>query len=216
MITAAQQIERLVSLNTHPPFELTLGIGTAGERVAGEVNERTGWFPRVRRVDVGRQEDGQGGHDLVSSAGEPFDAELGGLGGIVSLAVVDDTVFSGLTMRGVLRALPDGVLERAHAFCLRSVAESLPSIEALCPVSVGLAAPGRRDRDVSFINASGLVRKIGIRRAGLTPMAFFERPEWIEAWFPGRGVDVIGLCAELNALLEAAKEGSHVRQVRPS
>ena len=41
---------------------------------------------------------------------------------------------------------------------------------------------------------------------GQPPLAFFDRPEWIRAWFPGRDGEVIGLCRRLNALLEAGPE----------
>jgi hypothetical protein len=123
---------------------------------------------------------------------------------VPSLAIVDDTVFSGLTMRTVLAALPSGPCRRAHAFCLRAVSESLAEIARLVPVTAGLAAPGRILEDVSFINASGLVRRTAIRRAGQPPLAFFERPEWMAAWFPGYHQEVIALCRELNAHLEPA------------
>jgi len=55
---------------------------------------------------------------------------------------------------------------------------------------------------VSFINASGLVRRVSIRPQGRPPLAFFERPEWIRAWFPGRAEEVVTTCRRLNALLE--------------
>ena len=55
---------------------------------------------------------------------------------------------------------------------------------------------------MSFINASGLVRRGSIRRTGLPPLAFFERPEWIHAWFPGHAEEVTDLCRRLNAILE--------------
>ena len=48
--------------------------------------------------------------------------QLRGLSSAPTIAVVDDTVFSGLTMRGVLRGLPPGALARTHVFCLRCVA----------------------------------------------------------------------------------------------
>jgi hypothetical protein len=60
--------------------------------------------------------------------------------------------------------------------------------------------------DVSFINASGLVLRLAIRRRGQAPLAFFERPDWIRAWFPGSHAEVIGLCRRLNALLEGERE----------
>ena len=208
VLTVEEQIERLLARGTHAPFALALGIGRAGERVARQLHARAGWFPLIRRVDVTREEDGRGGYALVSPSGVPLVAQLTGLDETPSLAVVDDTVFSGLTMRAVLDALPDAVRTRTHAFCLRCVAESLRSVAARCPVTPGFAAPGRILEDVSFINASGLVRRGAIRRAGRPPLAFFERPEWIHAWFPGRADAVIDVCRRLQRLLERAAPGA--------
>jgi hypothetical protein len=206
IITMAQQVERVIAQGSHAPFDLTLGIARAGERAAEALHAKTGWFPRVRRLDLTREEDGQGDYRLVSTTTAPLAAQLAahleGMETSQSLAVADDTVFSGLTLRGVLEALPPALLRRTHAFCLRGVAESVAPIAKLCPVTVGVAAPGRMLEDVSFINASGLVLRVGIRRRGRAPMAFFERPEWIRAWFPGRDGEVIAACRRLNALLE--------------
>jgi hypothetical protein len=206
IITMAQQVERVIAEGRHVPFDLTLGIARAGERAAEALHAQAGWFPRVRRLELTREEDGHGGYRLVSTAPAPLAAQLAAqledLESPESLAVVDDTVFSGLTLRGVLEALPPALLRRTHAFCLRGVAESVAPIARLCPVTVGIAAPGRMLEDVSFINASGLVLRVGIRRRGRAPLAFFERPEWIRAWFPGRDGEVIAACQRLNALLE--------------
>ena len=196
------QITRLVGQGSHVPFAVTVGIGQAGERVARQLHQRTGCFPMIRRVDVTREEDNQGGYNLVSTTAQPLAEQLRGVETCLSLAVVDDTVFSGLTMRTVLRALPLAVLARTHAFCLRGVAESLHSIQALCPITIGFAAPGRILDEVSFINAAGLVRRISIRRVGQPSLAFFDRPEWMHAWFPGYADEVIATCRRLNALLE--------------
>ena len=76
-------------------------------------------------------------------------------------------------------------------------------VARLCPIEAGFAAPGRLLTDVSFINASGLVRAGAIRRAGQRPLAFYERPQWMKAWFPGRAADVMARCRELRALLSA-------------
>jgi hypothetical protein len=196
------QIAQLLAQGTHAPFEVTIGIGGAGERVARQLHARTGWFPSIRQVDVTREEDGQGGYNLVSLTATPLTVQVAGIETAASVAVVDDTVFSGLTMRTVLHTLPAAVLRRTQAFCLRGVAESLASIRALCPLTVGFAAAGHILAEVSFINASGLVLRVGIRRAGKPPMAFFERPSWLHAWFPGYAEQVRALCAQLNALLE--------------
>ena len=202
ILTLEDQLERVIAQNGHAPFDLALGIAAAGERVANELHAKTGWFPRVRRLELTREEDGRGGYRLVSTVPATLPDQLQGIAHCRTLAVVDDTVFSGLTMRSVLEALASDLLSRTHAFCLRGVADSIAAVAKLCPLTAGMAAPGRMLEDVSFINASGLVRRVSIRRRGLPPLAFFERPEWIRAWFPGRHEEVIAVCRRLNALLE--------------
>lgn len=197
-----EQLDGLVAQGPHAPFALAVGIGRAGERVARQVHARAGWFPAIRRVDLTREEDGRGGYAVVSPTGVPLAAQLAGVEAAARLAVVDDTIFSGITMRQVLEALAPAVRARTHTFCLRAVEASLAPLRALCPVTTGFAAPGRLLDEVSFINASGLVRRGSIRRAGLPPLAFFERPEWMRAWFPGHADEVIDCCRRLNALLE--------------
>ena len=202
VLTLEEQADKLIAGGSHVPFEVTLGIGRAGERVAEYLHDRTGWFPVKRRVDVTREEDGRGGYAVVSLSGVEMAGQMRGLESIGSLAVVDDTVFSGLTMRTVLEALPGDALARAHAFCLRCVAESLDGIRALCPISTGFAAHGKIEEDVSFINASGLVMRVGIRRAGKPPLAFFERPSWMRAWFGDHADAVVELSGRLSGLLD--------------
>jgi hypothetical protein len=204
MITLAEQVEAVAARGPHAPFEVAIGIGAAGQRVARTLHERAGWFPAIRRVGLTREEDGAGGYRLTSTEGGGLTERLADLAGCSSVAVVDDTVFSGLTMKGLIGALPASPRARTHAFCLRGVAESIASVAALCPITAGVAAPGRMLHDVSFINASGLVRRIAIRRPGQPPLAFFDRPEWIRAWFPDTHEQVLALSRELNALLEPA------------
>lgn len=201
-----EQITRLLAQGEHRPFTLTLGLGQAGVRVAQQLHARTGWFPAIHRLDITREEDGRGAYRLVSGTPLALEAQLAALqqwSSVDRLAVVDDTVFSGLTMRTVLQALPTPLLARTRAFCLRGVAESLAGIRALCPLAIGFAATGRILEDVSFINASGMVLRGGIRRTGKPPLAFFERQAWMQAWFPGYADEVIALCRQLHALLES-------------
>jgi len=202
VLTLEAQIERLLTHGPYAPFALAIGIGRAGERVARQLHARTGWFPHITRVDVTREEDGHGGYNVVTTSGIPLGQQLPALDAMSSLAVVDDTVFSGLTMRTVLQALPPEVLAHTQAFCLRGVAASLASIMALCPIAIGFAAPGSLLDEVSFINASGLVLRIAIRHRDQPPQAFFERAMWMQAWFPGYADAVITLCRRLNAILE--------------
>jgi hypothetical protein len=214
VLTLAQQLDAVVASGDHPPFALTIGIGDAGVRVAAQLHARAGWFPRVHRVEVWREEDGRGGYVLAGPTG--VDAQLADLPGAPSVAVVDDTVFSGLTIQSVLGALPRQLLSRTHVFCLRAVADTLAGVARQAPVTAGFAAPGRILEDVSFINASGLVRRGAIRRVGRPPLAFFERPEWIQAWFPGCHHEVIALCRQLSAELEQAAEQGPPASLAPS
>ena len=208
VLTLREQIEALVARGPHAPFALAVGIGRAGERVAQQVHARTGWFPAIRRVDLTREETAQGSYAVVSPTGVPLAEQLEGIERARSLAVVDDTIFSGITMRQVLEALSPAARMRTHAFCLRCVAESLAPLRAICPVTAGVEAPGRLLDEVSLINASGLVRRGSIRRTGRSPLAFFERPEWMRAWFPDRAEAVIDVCRRLNVLLEPTGEPS--------
>jgi hypothetical protein len=190
-----------VARGYHPPFAHTVAIGAAGARGPAQAHAPTSWFPVIRRVDLWREEVGEDDYRLAGPA--PLEAQLRDLGSAASLAVVDDTLFSGLTLRTVLAALPPALRGHAHAFCLRAVGESVPEVARLAPVSAGFAAPGRLLTDVSFINASGLVRRGAIRRADAPPLAFFERPAWMAAWFPGYHDQVVAVCAELAATLNA-------------
>jgi len=173
LLTLESQMTSLLARGNYSPFAMAIGIGRAGERVAQQLHARTGWFPRISRVNITREEDGQGGYNVVTTTGIPLARQLPPLDTVSSLAVVDDTVFSGLTMRTLLLAVPAEVRARTQAFCLRGVAESLVGIAGLCSVAFGFAAPGRLLDEVSFINASGLVMRIGIRHAEQPPQAFF-------------------------------------------
>lgn len=214
LLTLDEQLRVLIARGAHAPFAVAIGVGPAGTRVAAEIHARTGWFPAIERVDVWREEDDAGGYALVGPA--PLTAQLGAVAGRDSVAVVDDTIFSGLTMRAVLAALPPRPARRVHAFCLRGVAESVEAVARVAPVTAGLLAPGRILEDVSFINASGLIHRGAIRRARRPPLAFFERPEWMAAWFPGYAGGAIALCREIHEAVEAPRGGRAPRSRRGS
>jgi hypothetical protein len=200
-ILSLQQQLDAVARREHAPFAVAVGIGRAGERVARQLHARTGWFPVIERVELTREEQGEG-YALSTLGKPPLETQLAGVTAAASIAVVDDTIFSGLTMTAVLKALGPAALARTQAVCLRAVGESLATIATLCPVEAGFVATGRLLDDVSFINASGLVRRGAIRRAGQPPLAFYERPEWMTAWFLDDAVEVTARCAALARVLD--------------
>ena len=57
----------MVAQGDHAPFALALGIGAAGQRVAEALHARAGWFPRIRRIGLTREEDGRGGYRVIST-----------------------------------------------------------------------------------------------------------------------------------------------------
>lgn len=183
------------------PFDLTLGIGQAGVRVASQVHAPHVGKPPRALVDIWREETDDGGY--VLGGVDALAATLRTLPDVAALAVVDDTIFSGFTVRAVLSALPARLLPHSRVFCLRGVARSIDDVATLAPVTAGVAAPGEMLTDVSFINASGLVRRGSIRRAGRPSLAFFERPEWMVAWFPNDHAEVTALCRDLCEALES-------------
>jgi len=198
--TVAQEIDALIARGGHAPFAVAVGIGGAGARGAARIHERTGWFPAIQRVDLWREEQDDGKYVLQGA--DTLSGRLGALAGVTALAIVDDTIFSGFTIRAVLDALPSRLRPRTRVFALRAVAESLEAVATLVPVTAGIAALGRMLTDVSIIKASGLVRRGAIRRAGRPPLAFFERAEWMAAWFPADHAEVTALCRDLCAALE--------------
>jgi hypothetical protein len=199
ILTLEEQLGALAR-GQHTPFSATVGIGRAGERVARHLHARTGWFPRIERVDITREEAGDG-YVLSTLGRPPLAVQLAAVDAAGPVAIVDDTVFSGLTMQAVLRSLPAATLTRAHAFCLRAVGKSLAEVGKLAPIEAGFVAHGRLLEDVSFINASGLVRRGAIRRVGDTPLAFHERPEWMRAWFLDDAEEAIARSVTLARLL---------------
>jgi hypothetical protein len=205
VITLPEQLDRILGQGGFPAFAAAVGIGGAGERVARQIHARAGWFPSILRIDVTRVESGD---RYVLAGPAPLTQQLANLPSAGPIAIVDDTLFSGITLQGVLTALPGDARRRSRVFCLRGVAASVPAIERLAPVTIGFAAAGRILEDVSFINASGLMCRGAIRRADGPPLAFFERPEWMAAWFPAGAAEITDLCRRLQALVDVAGEPS--------
>src|SRR5260370_36431849 len=96
----------LLALGEYAPFALAIGIGRSGERVAQQLHAHTGWFPKISRVDITREEDGHGGYNVVTTTGIPLAQQLPRLDTASSLAVGGDTGLSCLTSRPGVMGLP--------------------------------------------------------------------------------------------------------------
>ncbi len=198
LIEVAEQIDRLARTPVTGQFMLALAIGDAGARVARALHERTGWFPAIEVVPITRIEVGPGEYRIPDNAA--LAKRLGGFKGRPP-AIVDDTIYSGLTLAWLLDRLPAASVHGAEVFCLQAMAAALGAIRSRCAVHAGFEMQGEPERDVTIIKASHLFEPGAIRRANQPDLAFFERSEWMKNWFPFDGGGITGLCRQLWALL---------------
>jgi hypothetical protein len=63
------QIAKLVGEGAYAPFALAIGIGRAGERVAQQLHARTGWFPKISRIDISRTVSSTTANEDIASSG---------------------------------------------------------------------------------------------------------------------------------------------------
>ena len=199
LIEVAEQIDRLSRTAVFGPFVLALAIGDAGARVARALHERTGWFPAIEAVPVTRIEVAPGEYRIPDN--DALALRLEGITGQPP-AIVDDTIYSGLTVAWLLDRLPAASLKGAEVFCLQAMATALPALRSRCAVHAGFEMQGEPEQDVTIIKASHLFERGAIRRANQPDLAFFERGEWMSDWFPFDDGTITRLCRQLWALTE--------------
>lgn len=205
LIEIGEQIEKLAAVPVARPFATTVAIGEAGARIARRLQSRTGWFPAIETIDVTRVEAARGVYRIPDRP--DAEAWLRGISRL-PLAIVDDTLYSGLTLSWVLDRLPSSLLPGTEAFFLQAIADALPAVRARCTVHTGLVMHGVPEQDVSIIKASHLFEAGAIRRTTGRDLAFFERPEWMRRWFPQGAAAITALCAKLAAAKTAGPGGA--------
>lgn len=189
-------VEALARSPVAAPFAHTLAIGGAGTRVARLLHARTGWFPSIETLAITREEANDTGYRIIGSGGGDPEQQLAALTG-KSLALVDDTIYSGLTLAWALDRLSAPMLTGTCIFALQAVQQALPPLRGRCAVYAGIELPGERERDLTVIKASHLFERGAIRRpAG--DLAFYQRPAWMRAWFPLGAARITALCTRLD------------------
>lgn len=194
-IDVNQQINRLAQKTPHT-FEITLGIGSSGYKVAQLLNKQTGMFPDIKMLSITRKEISKGMYKIVSSPS--LAAQLEHASG-KSLALVDDTIYSGQTLEYILKKLPLYQRMKTQILCLQAVQETSTTLRAYCPVLVGFEISGKIEKEVTIIKFSGLFEK-GAIRSTQGELAFYQREEWMRSWFPHNSDLIIVLCRQLSAL----------------
>jgi len=199
IIDVNEQLDRLSRIPLCVPFGATIAVGAAGERIARLLNQQTGRFPTIRTIPVNRVETAAGRCQLSPESIAFLDHELHGLVD-TPLSIVDDTIYSGLTLLEVVRRLPASILLSTQVFCLQAIAESLPPLRAICTVHAGLELAGQIGEEVSIIKTSNLFMPGAIRHLGGGELAFYQRVEWMKQWFILDARGIIALCARLAPL----------------
>lgn len=193
LLSPAEALAKLARSPSKQPYPLTFGLGRSGEEAAALLQRQTGWFPRIARLDITRLEIAEGRYELVGN----FAAALRrfGVDQDDPVALVDDTVYSGQTVQTVLDAFP--WQPRITLYCLQGIASSLKLLGKTIQVRCAFPVEGVRDQEVSLIRLSGLFRPGSIRPKHGRELAFFQRPAWMQLWFPQNYPAVTDYCAQL-------------------
>ena len=194
-LTREKNIQNILQKYSHIPFGLTLGVGDSGEKIAHEMHKKSKWFPTIKKLHITRLEQENGQYTIISTSKKTIKQQLSNIN-VSSLAIVDDTLYSGLTLGTILHNLPEKSQKNVHIFCLQVIEESLSEVEELCQISYGFKMIGKKEKDISIIRASSLFQK-GATVTKTKKLAFFEREEWMNGWFPKNASTIVSLCRKL-------------------
>lgn len=196
------------------PFDLTLGFGRKGERLARMLNQRWGCFPRIHRLDITRYElEDRSGHVLKSKTGVPIEEQIARAGGYRTLAMVDDVLFTGFTAFTILNLLPRHACDCIHLFFTRGMEETKRALEERGHrAALGVCLKGKIEEDVSTISSMNLVSKGAIHTPTEGDISYCQRQEWVEAWFPARTKRILDLAHAITNLVKSFEPTSETEE----
>lgn len=198
------QINRLSKRITTDSFDVVLGLGESGYNTAKMLHAQTNKFSEIHLIPITRKEVNQSKY--IISYEEKVSLNKIISKNCSSIAIVDDTLYSGITLLAVLKKIRKKFHKNVHILCLQAIEETIPRISAHCSFTTGFLMPGKIEEEVSVIKISGLFMKGAIKRVNAPPLAFFERPEWIANWFPNKPEKIIEICRNISELLSQNEE----------
>lgn len=178
--------------------DLILALGKSGLKIANHISKQFLWKCELIEIPITRQEDSPGKYSIVPLP-KKYLSFLENLKNIY-VAIVDDTIYSGLTISYVLNNLPVFTAKKTQVFCVSAVRSSMSKLKKICNVTAGLIVSGNADEEVIIIRGSGLFLNGAIKRKDKLSLAFFERPSWIKTWFPVNSLRIINLCKRLQKI----------------
>jgi orotate phosphoribosyltransferase len=211
--TLEDELAGLISESNPEPFDITFGLGHKGEEIAQLLHGRWSAFPNILRLNITRIEKENGSeHILVSKTDESIEDQIAKADGFDSIALIDDVLFTGFTMRSVMESLPiEG--KDCHLFFTRGIEETKKEFEKMgCKVHFGVSLPGKIEVDSSTISIMNLITEGAIR----TPsgdLSYCDRGEWMEAWFPNKADTIKHLCQALTTLF--ANVSQEEKMIKP-
>ncbi len=182
-------------------FDLAISVGESGYDISKKINKKIACFNRINKLNIARYELSPLKYEVHSTSQKSILLQLEKLNSC-SLALIDDTIYSGLTIETILTKLNSRTLKNTKVICLQGINKSLEKISNYCPVICGFKIEGEIEKDVTIIKTSGLFLNNAIRRKNRKPLAFYQRPEWINSWFPNNNLLIIRICQKLNELIE--------------
>jgi hypoxanthine phosphoribosyltransferase len=197
-----------LSTQINEQYTVTLAISDAGYEIAERLQSYTGKLGKIRTLHIERREVAKGTWKVISTIDKTIEEQLQGIRG-KKIAIVDDTIYSGVTIKALLPYLQAFEKEDLHIFSLIALSDSLKFFKRYATVFPYISLEGKQEKDVSIIKASGLFMNGAIRTVDGQSYAFFHRPEWIEAWFPKNAKEIFLLC-QLLYDLSIKKEGKQL------
>lgn len=179
------------SAKTH--FSMTFAIGSAGTAIGQWLHNKTGAFPHIETIPLQRHESRNGKH-VISLAQRRKLRQLMNKKIPTKIAIIDDTIYSGLTIKTLISCLPPKKRKSITIFCLQAIAQSLVDITPIAQINSGIVLSGRRERDITIIKASGLYTSGAIRTEKGNQLAFCERSQWLSTWFPKNALQIQTIC----------------------
>ncbi len=194
-------INNLIAKNPYrtTPYSLTIAIGFQGSLIAGMIHNKTGWFPNVHELEMAREEIKENKYKIRSST---FYRSLKKLLSkkYQSLAIIDDTIYSGLSIKTILKYMSPDNLKKTNIFCLQGMKQTLPKLRIQATVIAGYEIPGVMEKDSTVIRASGLFLTSAIIRANKPGLAFYQRKKWMTSWFPDNTQAIIDISKKISEL----------------
>ncbi len=191
-----EQINALLPSYESGRFDLVIGIGKSGHQIARLLNQYSGQDYPLLLAELSRQEISPNNYQMNPVQLAKVAEELKDLTG-KRVAIVDDTLYSGLTIHSILDLLPSDTLQQTEIFVLQGIEDSLPTIMDRCLVRIGFVMVGKREKDATIIKTSNLFIPGAIIQIDGKSQAFCDRPKLMAEWFPVNSKQVIKLCRQL-------------------